>query len=498
MLTLPTAYHISTLLQVSEIAKHQGDHSVSGDLLERALFSIGRSAHSSFGTALREGRARMDFNIAENREVGLAIWRYTTSLGIRGTWRTAYEWAKFLLSLGYEDYYDVKLIIDQLAIRGRQYEHFIQLFKSPFFDPKWKYLVNMHASVSLAYLRIGDAKESRAELREAMDLHRFAFSRLAQELNLEPVPRAIWGRQSGTERDRLHGELYATRAKDLWNTPESTSLLAEVAKTLDPEKHDIQGIEIISMREARHVILSEIPSLISLLPRKYTTMRTSASDPLPPEAPTPRDSDILARPAPNNDNAEPNAAPSWLETLLNFLNRDLPEDAERITPGDHISHADIERYFDAQRTDRDDDTDSDLPDLIDDGAHPPAPRLLPEDERLEQPLPETAHAEHRNRDDDSDEEESSQSMTEMNQRWLASRGLQDLRDFISLNGVDEGNWTENIDRSPLVDYATRARLVHPRARRDFFVNHVLQQGTSSMVRDLVAEEIERQEATGRH
>ena len=36
-------YHIATLLQVSEIAKHQGDHSVSGDLLERALFSIGIS-----------------------------------------------------------------------------------------------------------------------------------------------------------------------------------------------------------------------------------------------------------------------------------------------------------------------------------------------------------------------------------------------------------------------------------------------------------------------
>lgn len=39
-------YHLSTLLQVSDVAKHQGDHAVSADLLERALFNIGRSAHS--------------------------------------------------------------------------------------------------------------------------------------------------------------------------------------------------------------------------------------------------------------------------------------------------------------------------------------------------------------------------------------------------------------------------------------------------------------------
>ena len=47
-------YHVSTILQVSEIAKQQGDHSVSGDLLERALFTFGRSVNASFTNALSE------------------------------------------------------------------------------------------------------------------------------------------------------------------------------------------------------------------------------------------------------------------------------------------------------------------------------------------------------------------------------------------------------------------------------------------------------------
>ena len=74
-------YHIATLLQVSEIAKHQGDHSVSGDLLERALFSFGRSVHSSFPMAMRDGTARVSFDKVANRDS-------TSQFGdISGIWR---------------------------------------------------------------------------------------------------------------------------------------------------------------------------------------------------------------------------------------------------------------------------------------------------------------------------------------------------------------------------------------------------------------------------
>ncbi|KAF7510706.1 hypothetical protein GJ744_006072 [Endocarpon pusillum] len=54
-------YHIATLLQVAEIAKHQGDHSATGDQLERALFNFGRSAHSTVGVSVLEGQAKVKF-----------------------------------------------------------------------------------------------------------------------------------------------------------------------------------------------------------------------------------------------------------------------------------------------------------------------------------------------------------------------------------------------------------------------------------------------------
>lgn len=114
-------YHISTLLQVSEIAKQQRDNATSGELLERALFAFGRAVHSTFAHNLSQGKARLDFRRPENREFWLAVWRYIATLGIRATWRTSFEWAKLLISLSPEsDPYCIRLIIDQLALRGRE------------------------------------------------------------------------------------------------------------------------------------------------------------------------------------------------------------------------------------------------------------------------------------------------------------------------------------------------------------------------------------------
>ena len=123
---------------------------MSADLLERALFNIGRSAHSSFGNQLQQGKAKLDFLLAENRELWLVGWRYILNLGMKGTWRTAYEWAKLLLSFDTEDPYCMRLLIDQLALRGRQYEHFISLCTETIFSEKWKDLPNIQCSLSLA------------------------------------------------------------------------------------------------------------------------------------------------------------------------------------------------------------------------------------------------------------------------------------------------------------------------------------------------------------
>lgn len=281
-------YHIATLLQVSEIAKHQGDHSVSGDLVERALFSFGKSVHSSFPAALRSGTARVPFNKPANRELYLAIWRYIKNLEMRGTWRTAFEWSKILLQLNTRtDPYGVTLMIDQLALRGRQHTQLIALCSDDGYGQSWDFLPNIQISLALAYQRSGKPREARTQLAVAVHKYPYILSSLASALDISPLPKSLWAKVPTTDAEKLYTNLYVTRAKDLWNTPETISLLVEVAETLShyqdaivnaPEAPKLE----ISLEEARHIMLLEIPSLIALLPRRFTTMRTSSSDVLPP------------------------------------------------------------------------------------------------------------------------------------------------------------------------------------------------------------------------
>ena len=281
-------YHIATLLQVSEIAKHQGDHSVSGDLLERALFSFGRSVHSTFPAALRDGTARISFDNGANRELYLAIWRYVQNLGMRGTWRTAYEWAKMLLQFNTtSDPYGMTLMIDQLALRGRQHVSLIELCSEEAYGPSWHHLPNIQISLSLAYLRSSQPKLARQSLAVAMHKYPYILSALGSALEISPLPRYLWGKLPSSDAEKLYSELYVTRTIDLWNTPETTSLIAEVAETMSHYQEIIASSQLapkleISLEEARHIMLLEIPALIALLPRRFTTLPTSSSDVLPP------------------------------------------------------------------------------------------------------------------------------------------------------------------------------------------------------------------------
>ncbi|KAK7903208.1 hypothetical protein LTR67_001225 [Exophiala xenobiotica] len=281
-------YHIATLLQVSEIAKHQGDHAVSGDLIERALFSFGKSVHSSFPASLRTGTARTSFDKPANRELYLAIWRYIKNLEMRGTWRTAFEWAKLLLQLNpITDPYGVTLMIDQFALRGRQHAQLIEICSDDAYGPAWDFLANIQISLSLAYLRAGKPRDARRQLAVAMHKYPYILSALASALDISPLPKALWAKLPSTDAEKLHTELYVTRAKDLWNTPETISLLAEVAETLSHYSAAIAAAPPaprleVSLEEARHIMLLEIPSLIALLPRSFTSRPTSSYDVLPP------------------------------------------------------------------------------------------------------------------------------------------------------------------------------------------------------------------------
>lgn len=268
--------------------KQQRDNATAGDLLERALFSFGRAVHSTFANNLAQGKARLDFRRPENREFWLATWRYITTLGVRATWRTAFEWAKLLLSMAPEkDPYCIRLVIDQLALRGREPQKLVDLAEADYLERAWKIPPNLAMSVALAYDRLKNPEKARSSLRLAIKEYPWIAARLCKELDISPIPKSIWGKEPTGDYQELLCQLYVPKAKDLWNTPEATSLLVEVAYSFEEplgpggEYHWLDYIDEINL--ARYVILSDDPALLSFVDQRIKSKYTSVSDPLPPD-----------------------------------------------------------------------------------------------------------------------------------------------------------------------------------------------------------------------
>ncbi|KAF2872280.1 transcriptional repressor TCF25-domain-containing protein [Massariosphaeria phaeospora] len=281
-------YHISTLLQVSEIAKQQRDNATAGDLLERALFSFGRAVQSTFASNLSQGKARLDFRRTENREFWLAVWRYITTLGLRATWRTAFEWAKLLLQMAPEDDpYCIRLLIDQLALRGREPQAVVDLVESDHLQRIWKMPPNLAMSVVLAHDRLKQPQKARTALKAAIKEYPWIAARLCKDLEISPIPKPIWGKEPVGDHQELLCHLYVPKAKDLWNTTEATSLLVEVAYSIEEELGTGESpywlANINEVDVARHVILSDDRELLSLIDPQLKAKYTSTSDPLPPD-----------------------------------------------------------------------------------------------------------------------------------------------------------------------------------------------------------------------
>ena len=433
-------YHISTLLQVSEIAKHQGDHAVSADLLERALFNIGRSAHSSFGNRVKDGQARLDFMAMENRELWLVGWRYISNLGMKGTWRTAYEWAKLLLSLNADDPYCIKLLIDHLALRGREYAHFIDLCTQTRLSVEWAEFPNIQCSLALAYLRVNKPKECREQLHRAMSRYPWVFCKLAQELDISPMPKRIWGKIAPTDSHELLTELYIARAKDLWNTPEAVSLVVEVADTLADKEEPIEPPEI-TLDIARHVILSDIARVTGHLPGRFVSGRLSASDPLPPY-----ESEAFRQqsdPVPSYLSQIPDIGrPQWLRDLLDQLNNGALH---------------FPRF--GQEGDEESEDDDSAPEAVNSQRATENSDLLSE----QQPVL---------------------------RQWLLGDGLQTPAAFLRQYGIDRGNWGDVVDYSPLTKYVEVLAALTPDLVRQELLHGPIRDEMGDMAIDLLEDELQ--------
>lgn len=531
---------------------------MAGDLLERALFSFGRSVHSSFTTAMAEGKARLDFRRPENREFWLAGWRYVTNLGQRGTWRTAYEWAKLLLSLDPKnDPLRIVLVLDQMALRAGQGMHLLKLIESSFFSQKWHSSVNVQISTALAKYKNKDQARSEDQLKRAISTYPWIFDRLFQELNIERIPKSIWGKTPRSKREKLDCEIYVHGSKDLWNTPEIIALLVETAESVHHYTLPPKDQRPVTLDEARHVVLNGTPSLIGLLPGEFTQMSTTWADPFPP--PDNISSYTVTRwPEVSHSYRDPFDDFDDVDELSDLPNLQIREAAEIgaveetreisvqsiiarlvpwLTPGESGASRSENPEQDAQDilASASGDSQEELTEreaqlmevlrqslgrhpsidprfeqmLRGIGAEPISPSRSDQELTLDNPEITDRLTSPRATLESLPESFTEQAVElqpgfyddERNQRWLAGQGMIRLRDFITAHGADPAAWSPaevaSEGRSILEEYARNALLLAQQRMRTFILNYVLRQGTSVEVQELVIEEVERLTAEGR-
>lgn len=174
------------------------------------------------------------------------------------------------------------LILDQLALRAGQWEHFLKLSQCPFFRERWRQCPNIQISSALARFKAKEAANSRITLAKCVQRYPWIFTRLLTELKIEPLPQSLWAVFARSEREIFECEMYIICAKDLWETSDAKSFLVEVTKSVTVDTLPTPKDGQLSIDEARHVLLSGNQAMASLASTGFASMSTSTSDPLPP------------------------------------------------------------------------------------------------------------------------------------------------------------------------------------------------------------------------
>ncbi|KAH8175464.1 transcriptional repressor TCF25 domain-containing protein [Sarocladium implicatum] len=284
-------YHVSTLLQVSNVAKQDQNMALASELCERALFSFGRVATNAFRGDLERGRARLDFRRPENRQFWLAGYHYLRSLVRKGTYRTALEWAKLLFSLDRQDPYGMRHYIQFLAVRAYEAKWFIEFMDELEKTGNNRDTLYLRQSTVLSYLQLEDLEGARQALETGIKRVPWLYCALFSELNLD-APPSVWGLSSDAPSRSFWVKLYLYQSKDLWNNPPATALLQSVAQKMD--RVDTASLPADDpppdLGATRLAFLEGQTSLIAAAPRQYLDMQPNYEfDPLPP----PREENIF-------------------------------------------------------------------------------------------------------------------------------------------------------------------------------------------------------------
>ena len=445
------------------------------------------------------------------------------------------------------------LILDHLALKGGQAEQLLNLVNSRT-NASAPTILNsrstLQISVALAEHKLKRPQEAKETLAKAIKTLPWVFARLFKELDIEHVPKSIWGKKARNERENFDCELYVHGAKDLWNTPETKSFLTEVAAQVPDHSEPPENFKLgITLNEARHVLLSGVPSLIGLIPRSFTTMSMSSSDPLPPEdtqssylEDPPQHSEPIYTPRAtraNEDDDTENTLDEAQEyqSLRSFFSSIMPwigggdgrseaEDQQALETdinraatesgvprevieenGSRLLHllgrivgrqAGQEHHIEpgAETQQQNAEPSSDEGDLAQADDNSEVVLARQEDEDLsraiqasiqENQAQETQRQAHEAETSREHEAAGGEEPydEDRNKRWLAGQGLLRLKDFTHKYGTVQELWMGEMGQEIVTEYARRLLQLREPRTRAFITDYVLQQGTSTEVKHLV-------------
>ncbi|KAG0293734.1 Transcription factor 25 [Linnemannia gamsii] len=332
-------FHIDSLLQLSEVSKHNGDNSLAGEFIEQALFAFEKSFHSLFNIA--SGSVRLSFQEVENRSFFLALHRHIQFLGRRGCWRTAFEFNKLLLSLDPKrDELGSLLSIDFFALKAQEYVYLQKLYERLQEEHGLSQLPSFAYSIALAQFHLESAQgtahdESSKLLQRAMILFPSAVPLLADQgsfsVDSEMSGEAAFYPAADLPKILdLYIHLFVSRNFALWKEPEVISWLKTNVKTCvqsrfgnrnDPDVQEANALLKkltavanskapvlsyspdgslesdsitessatdssdawkFSLRVCRHVLISDFNTLARYLPEHIVNSTMHMHDPLPP------------------------------------------------------------------------------------------------------------------------------------------------------------------------------------------------------------------------
>ncbi|KAF9434702.1 Transcription factor 25 [Entomortierella beljakovae] len=339
MLLRDSPFHIDSLLQLSEVSKHNGDNSLAGEFIEQALYAFEKSFHSLFNIA--SGTVRLSFMEVENRPFFLAIHRHIQFLGRRGCWRTAFEFNKLLLSLDPKhDELGSLFSIDFYALKAQEYTYLLKLYERLKQDHGLDRLPNFAYSTALAQFHLetqrGDNNhtESSMALQKAILMFPTAVPLLADQgsysVDSEIAGAAAFYPVAELPKTLdLYINLFVSRNFALWKEPEviawlksnlqvcvqsrfnnnkdtdlqEAKALLEEFKTNESSKSPMpsyssdgtfesdeysgassssSSLHGVTLRVCRHVLISEYTSLARYLPQHIVRSSMHMHDPLPP------------------------------------------------------------------------------------------------------------------------------------------------------------------------------------------------------------------------